>query len=445
MVTSKKIYLEENVYIATMKRIELLFNEFDNIVVSFSGGKDSGVMLNLMFKYMRENNIAKKIIVYYLDYEGSYDYTEDFIKRMVEQNHDLIELYWVCLTYKTKCGCSMFRNYWLPWNDEEKEIWVRDFPVLKNELQIINKDNHEFDFYFHGIEDTDFDKQFIKWIHKQKNANKTADLIGIRTQESLNRWRAISVDKKEAYNGLQWTNKVSNNIYNAYIMYDWTTEDIWVANAKFEFDYNKLYDLYYQAGLNIEEMRVASAFIDEGVSTLNLHKAIEPNKWCKLVGRVNGANFGAIYGDSKARGFKEISLPLGHTWKSYCDFLLNTLPLNTADIFKEKFKSTFKVWLEKGATVLVNSIPDIEKSKYNFKILGKPTGKLYENRDDVILIKFDEYPDDIDSKYFVNLPSYKRMCITILKNDTSCKYMGYGMTNFEKQKRHDAMQKYKNI
>jgi len=439
-------YLTESVFEATQKRIEFVFNEFDNIFVSFSGGKDSGVLLNMVFRHMRRHGITKKIGVYYMDYEGSYQYTEDFIRRMVEANADLIDLYWVCLTYKPKCGVSIYRNYWLPWNEEEREIWVRDYPVLYNGLEIINKDNHEFDFYFHGIEDTDFDLKFHEWLHRRKGAQKTISLLGIRAQESVNRWRAVAGERKvNFYNGQKWITKLGKNRYTAYPLYDWQTEDIWTANAQEGFDYNRLYDLYYQAGLKLDEMRVASAFIDEGVSNLGLHRAIEPDTWAKLVGRVNGANFGAIYGATKAMGYKSITLPPGHTWKSYCEFLLSTLPPYIGKMFRRKFESTFRVWLEKGATVMRDSLPDLEASGYKFEMLGKPPGKIYENRDDIVLVRFEEYPDDIDSGYFVNLPSYKRMCITILKNDYSCKYMGYGMTTYEKQLRHDAIKKYEDL
>lgn len=439
-------YLAQDVFEATQERLEFIFQEFDNIYVSFSGGKDSGVLLNLVFQFMRRRGIAKKIAVYYMDYEGSYQYTEDFIRRMVESNADLIDLYWVCLTYKTKCGVSIYRNYWLPWNEVERDIWVRDYPKLGSGLEVITKDNHEFDFYYHGIEDTDFDLKFNEWIHRRYKAGRTVGLLGIRTQESINRWRAVAGENKvNTYKGQKWITLMGKNRYSGYPLYDWQTEDIWTANAREGFDYNKLYDLYYQAGVKLDDMRVASAFIDEGVASLGLHRAIEPNIWARLVGRVNGANFGAIYGATKAMGYKAISLPPGHTWKSYCEFLLDTLPPYIGKMFRKKFESTFRVWLEKGATVLREFLPDIEKSGYQFEVLGKPPGKLYENRDDVVLVKFAEYPDDIDSSYFVNLPSYKRMCITILKNDYSCKYMGYGMTNYEKQLRHDAMQKYRDL
>lgn len=439
-------YLTDNVYEAAVKRIEFLFQEFDNIYVSFSGGKDSGVLLNMVFRYMRENNVSRKISVYYMDYEGSYQYTEDFIRRMVETNADLIDLYWVCLTYKTKCGVSIYRNYWLPWNREEREIWVREYPVLGNGLQVITEDNQEFDFYHHGIEDTEFDEKFNAWIHRRYVATRTVGLLGIRAQESVHRWRAVAGERKiNTYKGRKWLTVMGKDRYLAYPLYDWQTEDIWTANAQEGFDYNRLYDLYYQAGVELGDMRVASAFIDEGVASLGLHRAIEPDGWAKLVGRVNGANFGAIYGATKAMGYQSISLPPGHTWKSYCEFLLSTLPPYIGKMFRKKFESTFRVWLEKGATVLRSSLPDIERSGYKFEVLGHPPGKVYEDRDDIVLVKFEEYPDNIPSSYFVNLPSYKRMCITILKNDYSCKYMGYGMTTYEKQLRHDAMKKYKDL
>lgn len=441
-----KRHLSINVFQAAQQRLEFIFKEFDNIYVAFSGGKDSGVLLNLILQHMRRNGIKRKIVVYYMDYEGSYQATEDFIRRMVEANADLIDLYWVCLTYKTKCGVSIYRNYWLPWNEVERDIWVRDYPVLGNGLEVVTKDNHEFDFYYHGIEDTDFDVEFGHWIHKKKKAKRTIGLLGIRAQESLHRWRAVaSSSKVNMYKGRKWTSVMGPDEYFGYPLYDWATDDIWIANANEGFDYNHLYDLYYQAGVEIGEMRVASAFIDEGVSSLALHKAIEPDIWARLVGRVNGANFGAIYGATKAMGYKSISLPEGHTWESYVEFLLSTLPPYIGKMFRKKFESTFRVWLEKGATIHVDSLPDIEASGYEFENLGKPPGKIYQDRDDIVLVRFSEYPDDIDSKHFINLPSYKRMCITILKNDYSCKYMGYGMTKYEKQLRHDAMKKYKDL
>lgn len=54
-----------------------------------------------------------------------------------------------------------------------------------------------------------------------------------------------------------------------------------------------------------------------------------------------------------------------------------------------------------------------------------------------------EYMDDIDLPEFKELPTFKRICICILKNDHTCKYMGFAPTKEEKERRERVMQKYK--
>ena len=63
----------KNVYELTQERLAVLFKEFDNIYVSFSGGKDSGVLLNLCIDYIRRNNLKIKLGVFFMDYEVQYE------------------------------------------------------------------------------------------------------------------------------------------------------------------------------------------------------------------------------------------------------------------------------------------------------------------------------------------------------------------------------------
>ena len=220
--------------------------------------------------------------------------------------------------------------------------------------------------------------------------------------------------------------------------------DIWTANYKYGFDYNKLYDLFYLADVPLAEMRVANPYHICGVDALKLYRAIEPNAWSKLVGRVNGANFGAIYGGTKAMGYKDISLPMGHTWKSYAEFLLDTLPEQTSGIYRRKFVTSHYYWLEKGGALPVRTIEELESMGVKMERLGKPQGnRKYSVEYEVV--RFHEYPDRIYSKDSRLIPSYKRMCITILKNATSCKYMGFGQTKDELQKQKEAMATWENI
>ncbi len=56
-----------------------------------------------------------------------------------------------------------------------------------------------------------------------------------------------------------------------------------------------------------------------------------------------------------------------------------------------------------------------------------------------------EYLDDIDIQEFREIPTYKRMCICILKNDHSCKYMGFALTKREREIKDMITKKYKPI
>ena len=318
-----------NVYLETQKRLKLLFDEFDNIYVSFSGGKDSGVLLNLCIDYIRQNKLDRKIGVFHLDYEAQYTYTTEYVNRTLAENLDILEIYRCCIPFKVTTCTSMYENHWRPWEADKKDIWVSELP----ENCYTESD---FDFYKPNMWDYEFQEKFSQWIHKKTNAKKTACLVGIRTQESLNRWRAIHSERNyKNYEGINWTKKMYPNVFNAYPIYDWITEDIWVANGKFGWTYNKLYDIYYQAGVTIDQMRVASPFLSTAQDSLKLYRIIEPRTWGKLIGRVNGVNFTGIYGGTTAMGWREIKLPKGHTWKSYMEFLLSTLPEHSAENYKK--------------------------------------------------------------------------------------------------------------
>ena len=70
---------KKNVYELTQERLRMIFNEFDNIYVSFSGGKDSGILLELCIDYIRKNNLNRKIGVFHMDYEIQYRMTIDYV------------------------------------------------------------------------------------------------------------------------------------------------------------------------------------------------------------------------------------------------------------------------------------------------------------------------------------------------------------------------------
>lgn len=424
-----------NVYEAAIKRIDIIFREFDNVYVSFSGGKDSGVLLNLCVDYIRRTGVARKIGLFHIDYEAQYQMTTDYVVRTLAKDQDIVEPYHVCLPLKTHCATSMHQDYWLPWEKEKQDIWVRSMPE-----GALHEGNHGFEFWRSRMSDYEFQEKFSTWHHARKGAGRTACLVGIRTQESLNRWRTIHSDRNyRKYNGYSWTREVDTNVYNAYPIYDWKTEDVWIANGKYGWDYNHLYDLFYMAGVPIDKMRVASPFNDWATESLKLYRVIDPNNWAKMVGRVNGVNFTAIYGGTIAMGWKNLKLPSGHTWESYMYFLLKTLPKNTRENYLQKLSTSVKFWREKGGVLAPETIQKLKEAGVKVDVGSETNYKT--NKLPVRM----EYIDEIDIPEFKEIPTYKRMCIAIMKNDHLCKYMGFSQTKEEVARRKNIMAKYKKI
>ena len=429
MITDTK----DNVYNETRKRLEFIFKEFDNIYVSFSGGKDSGVLLNLALQYASETGALQKLGVFHIDYEAQYSETTKYVDRVYDSLPKEIENLRCCVPLKCPTSTSMFETYWRPWEESKKDIWVRELPK-----KYLGED--DFDFINDEMSDYDFQKRFSLWYHQKREAKKTCVLIGIRAEESLDRWRTIVSDRNiNKYKKVSWTTKMYDNVYNAYPMYDWKTEDVWVANAKFGWDYNKLYDLFYYAGVPLGNMRVASPFHDAAKANLSLYRAIDPNIWGKMVSRVNGVNFTAIYGNTKAMGWKNITKPKHFTWKQYAMFLLETLPKETAENYRKKLETSIKFWRERGGVLSEEAIKDLEDAGIKFEV-----GNSTNYKTDKKPVRM-EYIDEIDSRDFRLIPTWKRLCVTILKNDHVGKYMGFSQTKREAEKRRAALEKYKNL
>lgn len=430
-----KIYnKDKNVYEASVERVEYIFKNFERIYLSFSGGKDSGVMMNLVVDYMRSNNITEKIGLMVLDNEANYEYSLRFMHEIINDNLDLFDVYWCCLPITLPCTVSSYEIDWQCWGVNDEYRWIR--PMPKHEY-IVNINNHEFDFFYENMGYDEFWDKFGDWYSQGK---KCACLIGIRTDESLNRYRAIMNENKIMLDGLCWTKKNTDFVYNVYPIYDWKTDDIWIANAKFEWKYNELYDIFWKAGLSVAQMRVASPFMSESKSSLNLYKVIDPHVWARLCARVSGANFIATYG--KQLTYRSFSLPEGHTWKSFTKFLLDTLPKESSENFKSRFIQSIKYWWRVGRGLSDEVIEDLKLNGIDF-ILGEKTRHGNKDKTCVRMLP----PDHLDMLKCHNseVTSWKRFTITILKNDHTCKYLGLAPTHEQQKRQKQIQEKYKNI
>ena len=431
-------YHDQNVYAAFLERMHFLFQEFDNIFVSFSGGKDSGLLLNLTLDFQKHFYPGKTVGVFHQDFEAQYSVTTEYIERTFSalERNPSVELYWVCLPMATRTCLSSYQMFWYPWDDTKEHLWVRPMP---RHPYVINLQNNPVSTYRYRMHQEDLAKQFGRWYRLSHGNRKTVCLLGIRADESLQRYSGF-LNKKYGYQDRCWITKQFKNTYAASPLYDWGTSDIWHANALFGYDYNKLYDLYYMAGLKPSQMRVASPFNDSAKESLNLYRVIDPEIWGRLVGRVRGANFGAIYGKSKAMGYRSLSLPEGHTWESYTKFLLDTLPARLRNNYIQKFQTSMDFWHHTGGGLEEETIQELIAHGYRIQRNGVSNYTVLRNSRIIFLEKIPDDTDDIKSSK--DIPSWKRMCYCILRNDHTCRFMGFGLTREQQAQVRGLKEKY---
>lgn len=387
-----KIYNENlNVFDAATQRIEYTFDNFEKIYIAYSGGKDSTVMFHLVLDEAKKRN--RKVGVLYVDLEAQYKMTIDHSIKLFDEYEDYLDLYWVCLPISLRNAVSNFEPKWTCWDPLKKPLWVRDKPDYPG----VVSDSSFFPFFIDGYEFEEFVPEFGKWYSEGKS---TACLVGIRTDESLNRFRTIASKSKVQHQGNKWTTLIEEGttLYNVYPIYDWRVSDLWLYHAKYpEKIYNPVYDYMFKAGLSPAQMRLCQPYGDDQKKGLWLYHILEPQSWFKILNRVNGTTSGALYANEAGNinGVNKIYKPENHTWKSFAELMLKSLPEQTARHYLRRI-ATFNRW---------------------WKNRGYPEGLP------------DEVPAVLEAKKVA--PSWRRVCKSLLRNDYWCKGLGFSQPKSE--------------
>ncbi len=408
-----KIYTDKNVFDAAIERYEIIFNNFDNVYFSVSGGKDSSVMLQLAAIVSRK--LDKKFDILFIDLEAQYKATIDHINELIEDNSDVInKTYWVCLPISLRNAVSVIQPKWICWDKNDKHKWVRDMPS-----NVINEDNCKWDWFERGMEFEDFIVEFAVWYQKEHDSNVAAG-IGIRSDESLNRFRTIISDRKVRYKNYGWTTKLKIkqnewiNLYNFFPLYDWKTEDIWGAVSKLDLKFNEIYELMYKNGLSIHEQRLCQPYGDDQRNGLDQFKALEYETWEKVLNRVHGVNFGNIYARTSLLGNIKSEKPDSMTWEQYAVWLLESLRLYAPELEEHYYRKikTFLKWHEENEGVDYKNVPD------------EADRKLESAK---------------------KVASWRRIARAIERNDFWMSRLSFGQTKSDVKRMFELKEKYKNL
>lgn len=378
-----KRLLKMNVLEAARERVSLALDNCKRAYVSFSAGKDSTVMLDLVCCEARKRGIRVGVLL--IDLEGQYAHTMEHAHKSLEHHADVIDPYWVCAQLNLRNAVSQFQPFWTCWDENLEDAWIR--PMPKNAVK-----GDAFPFFKVGMEFEEFVPEFHQWY---ADGEDCACFVGIRTQESLNRWRTIASRSKKRINDWGWTTKITRNCFNVYPIYDWCTEDIWTYHsAKPDLPVNYVYELMHRAGVTIHDARICQPYGDDQRRGLYLFQVLEPETWGRVVARVNGANQGALYAKETGNilGVNKVTRPEGHTWESFAQMLLDSMPGELGDHYKDKI-AVFLKWYDKDYP--------------------------------------DGIPDEADPKDEAKrtVPSWRRVCKSLLRNDYWMKGLSFTQTD----------------
>jgi len=295
---NKKQPVDKTTRDLTLERFEYLYDRFDTVSVSFSGGKDSTAVLNCALEVA---TVKKRlpVDVFTFDEEAIPPETVEYMERV--RQRDDVRFRWFCVPIQHRNACSTKQPYWYCWAPEDKDKWCRDLPADAITDIPGNKRG--------GIPD------YVKWLFTPQHGT-VANCMGIRTQESMTRHRSVATKKGDkAF--IMPGQAPAKHIQNCYVIYDWTTEDVWLAPDRFGWDYNHAYDVMAKIGTPLSLQRCCPPFGEQPIRGLWKFKQCWPDLWSKMTERVHGAATAARYANTElyACGVSDEDLPEGMTWR----------------------------------------------------------------------------------------------------------------------------------
>lgn len=350
-------YFDDDVVTAAQKRIISLFDSGCNILLSFSGGKDSIVLGDIVYKLLLQGKIdAKRLEVFFVDEEGMYDDCIEVVKiwrrRFLEAG---VDFKWYCVPVKHfNCLNSLSdEETFICWDPREKENWIREMPpfaITDHPLLIPRKDNYQ------------------SWCNRVLKYTGQICIMGVRYSESIQRLKC----------GAKMQNFVSENKCKP--IYDMTDKDIWLYIYKNNLEIPDAYENMYRIGVPTNHLRISQFFSIDTAKSLVGMSEMYPDLMERITKREPNAYLCMLYWDTEMFGRstrKRRQLEKEHTdYKEKVMHIIHHPEL--LDGSENKLKCLRQV--KKEITLHSFAITDsIWKDFYQLLITGDPKGRQFRS------------------------------------------------------------------
>lgn len=350
----KKVYSNIDVVQMAKIRIKNVFNSTNNVYLGISGGKDSIVLNDIIYKMVMAGEIDKnKLTVIFIDEEAIYPCVEQIVKNIRKQWMLIgVKFEWYCIECKHfNCFNSLSQDEsFICWDRYKKDKWIREMPP------------YAITYPPDLIPRVDTYQEFL-----EKHNKNGLTLTGVRCAESLQRLQNIASTL---------TNKNSQNKKITPI-YDMRDDDIWKYIYDNNLDIPKAYIYLYQVGFSKKDMRISQFFSIDTMKSLVQMCEFYPNLFDKIIKREPNAYMAALYYDTelfrrkKAKTKEEKEKDENTDWKKKTLDLLNNEDFFTTDSAKKNRKRIKNIILQFN-----NKIDNkIYKQLYNCLVAGDPKAR----------------------------------------------------------------------
>ena len=268
----KKFYSDIDVVTAARQRIKNIFSNGVPVYFSVSGGKDSIVLNDLIFKMCQSGEIDKSLLtVDFIDEEAIYPCVENVVKNIRLQWLSLgVTFRWWCIECKHFNCFNMLTNdeTFICWDRYKRDVWVREKPKWAISSHPLMEDRE------------------MTYQNFMERVNKNGiSLIGLRVAESIQRAYSIATIKR-------FNRKM-------YPIYDWSDKDVWLYILNNNLEIPKAYEYLYRVGTSRKNMRISQFFSVDTAKSLVQMCEYYPQLFERICRREPNAYMSMLYFDTE--------------------------------------------------------------------------------------------------------------------------------------------------